>query len=76
MITAAGSEPSPGGVGPGAAIRAGSADSGGRGQSQHRMGLGYGGPGTRSGLAISLAEQPVRLSGEFLGAAVVLRSGH
>ena len=55
MITAAGSEPGPGGVGPCAAIRAGSADSGGRGQSQHRMGLGYGGPGTRSGLAISLA---------------------
>ena len=40
MITAAGSEPGPGGVGPGAAIRAGSADSGGRGQGQHRMGLG------------------------------------
>ena len=67
MITAAGSEPDPGGVGPCAAIRAGFADSGGRGQSQHRMGLGYGGgPGTRSGLAISLAEQPVRLSGAFL----------
>ena len=40
------------------------------------MGLGYGGPGARSGLAVSLAEQPVRLSGEFLGAAVMLRSGH
>ena len=72
MITAAGSEPGPGGVGPGAAIRAGCADSGGRGQSQHGMGLGYGGPGARSGLAVSLAEQPVRLSGEFLGAAVIL----
>lgn len=40
------------------------------------MGLGYGGPGTRSGLAISLAEQPVRLNGAFPGAAVMLRSGH
>ena len=76
MITAAGSEPGPGGVGPGAAIRAGCADSGGCGQGQHRMGLGYGGPGTRSGLAICLAEQPVRLSGKFPGAAVMLRSGH
>ena len=76
MITAAGSEAGPGGVGPCAAIRAGSADSGGRGQSQHRMGLGYGGPDTGSGLAICLAEQPVRLSGEFLGAAVMPRSGH
>jgi len=44
MITAAGSEPGPGGVGPGAAIRAGCADSGGRGHGEHRMGLGYGGP--------------------------------
>ena len=65
MITAAGSEPGPGGVGPGAAIRAGCADRGGRGQGQHRMGLGHGGPGARGGLAVSLAEQPVRLSGEF-----------
>ena len=76
MITAAGSEPGPGGIGPGAVIRAGCADRGGRGQGQHRMGLGYRGPGARSGLAVSLAEEPVRLSGEFLGAAVVLRSGH
>ena len=68
MITATGSEPGPGGVGPGAVIRAGCADRGGRGQG-HRMGLGYRGPGARSGLAVSLAEQPVRLSGEFLGAA-------
>ena len=67
MMTAAGSEPDPGGVGPGAAIRTGCADRGGRGQSQHRMGLGYGGPGARSGLAICLAERPVRLSGEFPG---------
>jgi hypothetical protein len=58
MITAAGSEAGPGGVGPCAAIHAGFADSGGRSQSQHRMGPGYGGPGTRSDLAISLAEQP------------------
>ena len=69
MITAAGSEPGPGGIGPRAAIRAGCANRGGRGQSQHRMGLGHGGPGTRGGLADSLAGQPVRLSGEFLGAA-------
>ena len=39
MITAAGSEPGPGGVGPGAAIRAGCPDRSGRGQGQHRMGL-------------------------------------
>jgi hypothetical protein len=76
MITAAGSEPGPGGVGPGAAIRAGCADRSGGSESQHRMDLGHGGPGTRSGLAVSLAQQPVRLSGEFLGAAVMLRSGH
>jgi hypothetical protein len=30
----------------------------------------------RSGLAVSLAEQPVRFSGEFLAAAVMLGSGH
>ena len=76
MIAAAGSEPGPGGVGPGAVIRAGCADRGGGGQGQRRVGLGHGGPGTRSGLAVSLAEQPVRLSGKFLGAAVMLRSGH
>ena len=70
MITVAGSEPGPGGISPGAAIRTGCADRSGGGQSQHRMGLGYGGPGTRSGLAFSLAKQPVRLSGEVLGAAV------
>ena len=33
------------------------------------MGLGHGGPGTRSGLAVALAEQSVRLSSKFLGAA-------
>jgi len=33
------------------------------------MGLGDGGPGTRGGVAVSLAEQPVRLGGEFFGAA-------
>jgi hypothetical protein len=76
MITAAGSEPGPGGVGPGAAIRTGCADRGGGGQSQHRMGLGNRSPDTRSGLAVSKAELPVRLGGEFLGAAVMLRSGH
>ena len=72
MITAAGSEPGPGGVSPGTAIRTGRADRGGRGQSQHRMGLGRGGLDPRSGLA----EQPVRLSGEFLAAAVMLGPGH
>jgi hypothetical protein len=76
MITVAGSEPGPGGVGPGAVIRTGCADRGDGGESKHRMGLGNGGPDTRSGLAVSLAEQPVRLSGKFLGAAVMLWSGH
>jgi hypothetical protein len=76
MITAAGSEPGPGGIGPGASIRTGCADRGGRGQSQHRMGLGSGGPGTRRGLAVSLAEQPVCLGGKFFGTAVMLRSRH
>ncbi len=66
MITAAGSEPGPGGVGPGAVIRTGCADHGSGGQGKHRMGLGNGSPNTRSGLAVSLAEQPVRLSGKFL----------
>ena len=76
MITAAGSEPGPGGVGPGASICTGCADSGGGGQGEHRMGLGHGGPGTRDGLAVSLAEQPVRLSGKLLSPAVMLWSGH
>jgi len=56
MITVAGSERCPGDVGPGAVIRTGCADRGGDGQSKHRMGLGDGGPDTRSGLAVSLAE--------------------
>jgi hypothetical protein len=59
MIAAAGSEPGPGGVGPGAVIRAGCADRGSGGEGKHRVGL---------------AEQPVRLSNKFLGTAVVLRS--
>ena len=63
MITGVGSEPGPGGVGPGAGIRAGCADRSG-GQGEHRMGLGYGGPDARAGLAASLAEQSVRLSGK------------
>ena len=67
MITAAGPEPGPGGISPGAAIRTGCTDRSSRGQGQHRMGLGNGGPHARSGLAVSLAEQPVRLSGKFLG---------
>ncbi len=74
MITVAGSEPGPGGVGPGASICTGCADGGGGGQGKHRMGLGHGGPGTRNGLAVALAEQPVRLSGKFLSPAVMLWS--
>ena len=70
MITAAGSEPSPGGVGPGAVIRTGCADRSGGGQSKHRMGLGNGGPHARSGLAVSLAEELMCLSGKVLGTAV------
>jgi hypothetical protein len=76
MITAAGSEPGPGSVGPGAVIRTGCADRGGGRKSEYRMGLGDGGPGARSGLAVSLTEQPVRLSGKFLGTAVMLWSVH
>jgi hypothetical protein len=38
MITAAGPEPGPGGISPGAAIRTRCADRGGSGQGQHRMG--------------------------------------
>ena len=72
MITVAGSEPGSGGVGPGAVIGTGCADRGGDGQSQHRMGLGNGGPDACSGLA----EQAVRLGGKFLGAAVMLWSSH
>ena len=37
---------------------------------------GDAGPDTRSGLAVSLAGQPVRLSGKFLSPAVMLWSGH
>jgi hypothetical protein len=76
MITAAGSEPGPGGIGPSPVIRTGRADRSSGSQSKHRMGLGSGGPHARSGLAVSLAEQPVRLSGKFLGTAVMLRSSH
>ncbi len=74
MITVAGSEPGPGGGGPGSVIRAGCADRGGGGEGKHRVGLGDGGPDARGGLAIALAEQPVRLSNKSLGTAVVLRS--
>ncbi len=76
MITVTGSEPGPGGVGLGAVIRAGCADRSGGSQGEHRMGLVHGGPDTRSGLAVTLAEQPVRLNGKFLSAAVMLWSGH
>ena len=40
------------------------------------MGLGHSGPGTRSGLTVALAEQPVRLSGKFLSPAVMLWSAY
>ena len=40
------------------------------------MGPGNGGPNARSALAVFLAERPVRLSGKFLGAQVMLWSGH
>jgi len=43
MITEAGSEPVPAASAQ-AVIRTGCADRSGRGQSQHRMGLGCGGP--------------------------------
>ena len=76
MITAAGSEPGPGSVGSGAVIRTRWADRGGGGPGEHRMGLGDGGPDARSGLAVSLAGQPVRLRSKFLGAAVMPWSGH
>ena len=76
MITAAGSEPGPGGVGPGAGIRAGRTDRGSGGQGKDRVRLGNCGPDGGSGLAVSLAEQSVRLTGKVLGAAVMLWSGH
>ena len=61
MITAAGSGPGPGGLGPGAVVRTGCADRSG-GEGEHRIGLGNGDLGARSGLAVSLAGQPVRLN--------------
>ena len=76
MITVAGSEPGPGGAGPGAVIRAGCADRGGGGEGKHRMGLGDGGPDARGGPAVALTEPPVRLSGTFPGTPVTLRPGH
>ena len=76
MITVAGSGPGPGGLSPGAVIRAGRADRGGGGQGKHRMGLGHGSPDARGGLAVSLAGQPVRFSGKFLSPAVMLWSAY
>ena len=76
MITAAGSEPSPGRLSPGAGIGTGCADRSGGGESKHRMGLGDGGPDARGGLAVSLAEQSVRLSSKLLSPAVMLGSAH
>jgi hypothetical protein len=75
MITVAGSEPVPAASAQ-AVIRTGCADRSGGSKSKDRMGLGSGGPGTRSGLAVSLAKELMRLSGKFLGTAVVLRSSH
>ena len=68
-ITAAGSEPGPGGVDPGTVIRAGCADRVGGGQSQHRMGL-VNGPPRRP-------QWPGRLPGRAAGAPrrQVLRRG-
>jgi hypothetical protein len=57
-------------------IRTGCADRGGGREGEHRMGLGDGGPGARSGLAVSLTEQPVRLSGKFLSPQVMPWSVH
>jgi hypothetical protein len=65
MITAARSEPGPGGVSPGAVIHTGCADRGGGGQSEHRMGLGPRRPrhpqwpGRLPGRAAGPPQQPV-----------------
>jgi hypothetical protein len=69
-------KPDPGNVGPCAAVGARCADRGGGGERQHGMNLGNSSPDARSGLAISLAKQPVRLRSKFLGAAELLWSGH
>jgi hypothetical protein len=69
-------EPGPRNVGPGAAVGARCADRSGGGKGEHSMGLGNGGPNVGSGLAISLAEQLMRLRGKFLSAAEMLRSSH
>jgi hypothetical protein len=49
---------------------------GGGGKGEHGMGLDDGGPHAGGDLAVCLVQQLVRLRGEFLGAAEVLRSGH
>jgi hypothetical protein len=74
MIAAARSEPGPGGVRPGAVIRTQCADRRGSGESKHRISLGDGRPRRPSGPAVSLTEQPVRLSGKFFSPAVMLLS--
>jgi len=71
-----GLEPGPGDVGPGAAVGSRCANRGGGGEGEHRMGLGNRSPHAGRGLAVALAEQLVRLGGEFLGAAEVLWSGY
>ena len=62
----AGFEPGPGNIGPCAAIEARCAYRGPGGKGEHGMGLGNGGPHAGSGLAVSLAEQLMRLRGKFL----------
>lgn len=56
-------EPGRGDVGPGMAVRTRGADRGGGGGG-HGMGLGDGGPHAGGGLAVSVAEQLVRLRGK------------
>ena len=72
----AGLEPGPGSVSPCAAVGARCAYRGGGGKGEHGMGLGNGGSDASSGLAVSAAEQLMRLRGKFLSAAEVLWSGH
>ena len=44
-------------------------------RAANSMGLRTGGPNARSSLAVFLAEELVRLRGQFLSAAEMLRSG-
>jgi len=47
-----------------------------RGEHSITAWLGNGGPQARHNLIVSLAQQLVRMSGKFLGAAEMLWSGH